>query len=164
VPLRGHPWKAEVVSDCRDLETFKEAAHTIGSVLLVRTLVDLLRFSLRVFECREVQLSVMFVVQSLTERAQARTGLLREAANAHAEAAVAHEAKLQAEIVTVREIQHVKEVMARQMQKEAADLKKKLEHAEQKATDAASDLQAVVEGKYSTLPWADSACLTRSWS
>jgi hypothetical protein len=82
----------------------------------------------------------MFVVQSLTERAQARTGLLREAANAHAEAAAAHEAKLQAEIVTAREIQRVKEVMARQVQKEAADLKKKLEHAEQKATDAASDL------------------------
>jgi hypothetical protein len=54
----------------------------------------------------------MFVVQSLTERAQARTGLLREAANAHAEAAAAHEAKLQAEIVTAREIQRVKEVIA----------------------------------------------------
>jgi hypothetical protein len=41
----------------------------------------------------------------------------------------------------------VKEVMARQSQKEAADLKKKLKDAEQKAKDAASDLQAVVEGK-----------------
>jgi hypothetical protein len=29
----GTPWEAEVVTDCRDLETFKEAAHTIGSVL-----------------------------------------------------------------------------------------------------------------------------------
>jgi hypothetical protein len=55
----------------------------------------------------------LFVVQSLAERAQAWTGLLREAANAHAEAAVAHEAKLQAEIVATREIQRVKEVMAR---------------------------------------------------
>jgi hypothetical protein len=44
-------------------------------------------------------------VQSLAERAQARTGLLREAANAHAEAAVAREAKLQ--------IHRVKEAMAR---------------------------------------------------
>jgi hypothetical protein len=29
----GTPWEAEVVTDRRDLETFKEAAHTIGSVL-----------------------------------------------------------------------------------------------------------------------------------
>jgi hypothetical protein len=45
---------------------------------------------------------------------------------------------------------------------EATNLKKKLEDAEQKAKDAASDLQAVVEGESSMLPWADSACLTRS--
>jgi hypothetical protein len=57
----------------------------------------------------------LFVVQSLLERAQARTGLLREAANAHTEAAVAHEAKLQAEVVAAHEIQRVKEVMARQV-------------------------------------------------
>jgi hypothetical protein len=38
------------------------------------------------------------------------------------------------------EIQCVKEVMMRQAQKEAADLKKKLEDDEQKARDAASDL------------------------
>jgi hypothetical protein len=55
----------------------------------------------------------LFVVQSLLERAQARTGLLREAANTHAEAAATHEAKLQAEIAAAREIQHVKEVMVR---------------------------------------------------
>jgi hypothetical protein len=41
-------------------------------------------------------LSVLFVVQSFAERAQARTGLLREAA------------KLQAKIAAAREIQHVK--------------------------------------------------------
>jgi hypothetical protein len=50
-------------------------------------------------------------VQSLAERAQARTGLLREAANAHAEAAAAREAKLQAEVAAAREIQRVKEAM-----------------------------------------------------
>jgi hypothetical protein len=48
--------------------------------------------------------------------------------------------------------------MARQVQKEAADLKKKLEVAEQKARDAASDLQAVAEGESSSLPWADFVC------
>jgi hypothetical protein len=53
----GTPWEAEVVTDRRDLETFKEAAHTIGSMLFVRALVDLLRFLLLVFECHEVQLS-----------------------------------------------------------------------------------------------------------
>jgi hypothetical protein len=42
----------------------------------------------------------LFVVQSLAERAQAQTGLLRDAVNAHAEAAAAHEVKLQAEIAT----------------------------------------------------------------
>jgi hypothetical protein len=50
----GTPWEAEVVTDRRDLETFKEVARMIGSMLLVRTLVDLLRFLLRLFECREV--------------------------------------------------------------------------------------------------------------
>jgi hypothetical protein len=34
----GTPWEAEVVTDRRDLEKFKEAAHTIGTVLLVRVL------------------------------------------------------------------------------------------------------------------------------
>jgi hypothetical protein len=105
----------------------------------------------------------LFVVQFLAERVQARTGLLREAANAHAEATAAHEAKLQAEISAAREIQRVNEIMAREAQREAADLKKKLEDAERKAKDAASDLQAVVEGKSSSLPWADSVCFVRSW-
>jgi hypothetical protein len=57
----------------------------------------------------------LFTVQSLAERVQARTGLLREAANAHVEAAVAHEAKLQAKIMAAQEIQHVKEDMTRQV-------------------------------------------------
>jgi hypothetical protein len=52
--------------------------------------------------------------------------------------------------------------MARQAQKEATDLKKKLEDAEQKAKDAAADLQVVIEGKFPTLPRADSAWFARS--
>jgi hypothetical protein len=89
----------------------------------------------------------LFVEQSLAERAQAQTGLLWEEANAHAEAAAAREGKLQAEVAVACEIQCVKEAMARQAHKDATDLKNKLEDAEQKAKDAASDLQAVVEGK-----------------
>jgi hypothetical protein len=50
----GNPWEAEVVTDHRDLETFKKAAHTIRTVLLVRTFADPLRFLLRVLEYREV--------------------------------------------------------------------------------------------------------------
>jgi hypothetical protein len=95
----------------------------------------------------------LFVVQSLAEQAQARTGLLREAGNAHAEAAAAHEAKLLAEIAAAQDVQ---------AQKEVVELKKKLEDAEQKAKDATADLQAVTES--STLPWADSAHMARSWS
>jgi hypothetical protein len=48
------PWEAEVVADRRDVEEFKEASRTIGRVLSVRALIDLLRFLLQVFECREV--------------------------------------------------------------------------------------------------------------
>jgi hypothetical protein len=48
------PWEAEVVTDCQDLKTFKDAARTIGVVLLVRTFVEFLRFLLRVLECHEV--------------------------------------------------------------------------------------------------------------
>jgi hypothetical protein len=79
-------------------------------------------------------------------------------ANAHTDAVVACETKLQAEVMTAREIQHVKEAMARQAHKDAADLKKKLEEVERKAKDAAFDLQAVVEGTFSSLLWADSMC------
>jgi hypothetical protein len=45
----GTPWEVEVVTDRRDLETFKEVARMIGSMLLVRVLADLLRFLLWVF-------------------------------------------------------------------------------------------------------------------
>jgi hypothetical protein len=44
----------------------------------------------------------------------------------------------------------------RSAHKDAADLKKKLEDAERKAKDAASDLQAIVEGTFSSLLWVDS--------
>jgi hypothetical protein len=64
---------------------------------------------------------------------------------------VAREAKLQAEIAAAREIQRIKEAMARQARKDADDLKRKLEDTERKAKDAASDLQAVVEGMLSSL-------------
>jgi hypothetical protein len=148
----GTPWEVEVVTDRRDLETFKESTHTIGSVLLGRALVDLLTFLFQVFGCREVQLSILFFVHSLTEQAQARTCLLREAANAHAEATTAHEAKLQAEIMAAQEVQRVKQVMVCQAQKEAAELKKNLEDAERKAKDTTAELQAVTEGKSSMLP------------
>jgi uncharacterized membrane protein len=90
-------------------------------------------------------------VQSFAERAQERIGLLREAANAHAEATAAREVKLQAEVTAVHEIQRVKEAMARQARKDVDDLKQKLEYAERKAKDVASDLQAVVEGTFSSL-------------
>jgi hypothetical protein len=53
--------------------------------------------------------------------------------------------------------------MARQVQKEATELKKKLEDSKRKAKNAVADLQAVIEGKSSTLPRADSACFARSW-
>jgi hypothetical protein len=47
---------------------------------------------------------------------------------------------LQTEVAAACEIQRVKEAMACQAHKDAADLKKKLEDAERKAKDAASDL------------------------
>jgi hypothetical protein len=50
----GTPWEAEVVTDRRDLEAFKEATRTIGVVLLVRTFTARLWFLLRVLERREV--------------------------------------------------------------------------------------------------------------
>jgi hypothetical protein len=82
----------------------------------------------------------MVHVQSLAERAQARTGLLRGVANAHAEAAMAREAKLQIEVAAAREIQRIKEAMAHQAHKDVDDLKRKLEDAERKAKDVAFDL------------------------
>jgi hypothetical protein len=48
------PWETEVVTDRCDLEKFKEAAHTIGIVLLVRVLAKFLWFLLWLLKCREV--------------------------------------------------------------------------------------------------------------
>jgi hypothetical protein len=106
----------------------------------------------------------MLHVQSLAELALARTGLLRGAANVHAEAIAAHESKLQAEVAAVRKIQGIKEAMACQARKDADNLKQKLEDAERKAKDAASDLLAVVEGTLSSLLWADSVVFVSSLS
>jgi hypothetical protein len=50
------------------------------------------------------QRPLLLIVQSLAERAHARTGLLREVENAHAEAATTREAKLQAEVAVAHEI------------------------------------------------------------
>jgi hypothetical protein len=52
----------------------------------------------------------------------------------------------------------VKETMVRQAEKEVATLKKKLEVAERKAKDAADDLQAVAEGKFSRSPKVGPMC------
>jgi hypothetical protein len=87
-----------------------------------------------------------------------RTGLLGEAANAHAEVVAAREAKLQAEVAVAREIQRVKEAMAHQARKDVDDLKQKLEDTKRKAKDATSDIQTVVEGSFSSRLWADSMC------
>jgi hypothetical protein len=78
-------------------------------------------------------------------------------ANAHAEVAAARKATQQPQIKDTQEIQRVKETMARQAQKEAAVLKKKLEAVEQKAKDAAANLQDVIEGKLPRSPQVDSA-------
>jgi hypothetical protein len=61
-------------------------------------------------------------------------------ANAHVEAATAQEAKLQAQVEAAQDVQRIKEAMARQARREAADLKKKLGGAERKAKDAVADL------------------------
>jgi hypothetical protein len=50
----GTPWEAEVVTDRRDLEKFKEAAHTIGTVLLVRVLAKFFSFLFRLLKIHEV--------------------------------------------------------------------------------------------------------------
>jgi hypothetical protein len=68
----------------------------------------------------------------------------------------AREATLQAQIEATQEIQHVKETMARQAQREAAALKEKVEVAKQKAKDTAADLQDLIEGKLPRSPQIDS--------
>jgi hypothetical protein len=51
----GTPWEAEVITDRRDLETFKEVACTIGIVLLVRTFIIPLGSLLWVLEYHGVE-------------------------------------------------------------------------------------------------------------
>jgi hypothetical protein len=58
----GTTWEAEVVTDREDLERFKEAACTIGTVLLVRTFAEFLWFLLELLECREVLRPLLFDV------------------------------------------------------------------------------------------------------
>jgi ElaB/YqjD/DUF883 family membrane-anchored ribosome-binding protein len=77
-------------------------------------------------------------------------------ANVHVEAAASREAKLRTEVAAAREIERVMEAMARQAGKYADDLKQKVEDAERKAKDVASDLQTVVEGTLSSLLRVDS--------
>jgi ElaB/YqjD/DUF883 family membrane-anchored ribosome-binding protein len=77
-------------------------------------------------------------------------------ANVHVEAAASREAKLRIEVAAAREIERVMEAMARQAGKYADDVKQKVEDAERKAKDVASDLQAVVEGTLSSLLRVDS--------
>jgi hypothetical protein len=85
-------------------------------------------------------------LQSFSERAQDRAVFVREAANAHTEAAAAREASLQAKTEAAQEIKHLKEALACQAEKEVNSLKKKLEAAQQKAKDTADDLQVVADG------------------
>jgi multidrug resistance efflux pump len=50
------------------------------------------------------------------------------------------------------------EAKVRQARKDVDDLKQKLEDAERKAKNVTSDLQAAVEGSFSSWLWADSMC------
>jgi hypothetical protein len=84
-------------------------------------------------------------LQSFSERAQDRAVFVREATNAHTEAAAAREASLQAKTEAAQEIKHLKEALACQAEKEVNSLKK-LEAAQQKAKDTADDLQVVADG------------------
>jgi hypothetical protein len=126
----GTPWEAEVITDKEDLEKFRVAVQTIGTVLLVRTFwLSSFDSFLSCLNTMKFLRPPMVHVQSLAEQAQARTGLLRGTANAHAKAAVAREAKLQVEVAAAREIQRIKEAMARHARRDADDLKRKLEDA-----------------------------------
>jgi hypothetical protein len=86
----GTPWAEEAIADHHDVDEFKEASRMIGWVLLCRGILHGLISS---FVCS--------FLQSLADQAQARVGLLRKAANDHAEVAVAREATLQAQIEAV---------------------------------------------------------------
>jgi hypothetical protein len=50
----GTLWEVEVVTDRCDLDSFKEAAHTIGTMLLVRTLAKFLWFFLQLLGCHQI--------------------------------------------------------------------------------------------------------------
>jgi hypothetical protein len=56
----------------------------------------------------------LLVVHSLAEQAQALVALVREAANAHAEAAAVWEDLLQDKVESVQEVKRMKEALARQ--------------------------------------------------
>jgi hypothetical protein len=115
--------EAEVVADRRNIEEFKEVSRTIERELSVRVLAEPLNFLLwAIVSCESLKLFCLLLVQSLAEWTQAQTCLLWEAANAHTEAAMTREAKLQAQVEAAQEIQHVNEAMVRQAQKEAAAL------------------------------------------
>jgi hypothetical protein len=76
----GTPWEAEVVTDRRDLEKFKEVAHTIGTMLLVRVLVRFFWFLLWLLECHEVlttsvaRRAVSCLASTSADRSAARGG------------------------------------------------------------------------------------------
>jgi hypothetical protein len=53
--------------------------------------------------------------------------------------------------------------MVRQAQREATNLKKRLEDAERKAKDAAVDLRVMIEGKFPRSPRVGSVCFASSW-
>jgi hypothetical protein len=53
--------------------------------------------------------------------------------------------------------------MAHQAQREAADLKKKVEDAEWRAKDTSTDHQVVIEGKFPRSPPAGSVRFVSSW-
>jgi hypothetical protein len=73
------PWEEDLAADRRDVNDFKEASRMIECVLSVRILESWRLARSYVKFC-------LLLLQSLAERVQARVGLLREAANAHAEA------------------------------------------------------------------------------
>jgi hypothetical protein len=160
----GTLWEAEVITDRRDVEEFKEVPRTIGCVLLVRVLSQAPKF-LALDRCIPQSYNwLLLALCAVSCRSGAGSGgLLREAANAHAEAAVAREVKLQAQIKVAQEIQCVKEAMEGEAQKEAAAMKKELEVAERKVKDAAADLQVVIEGKFSRSPQVNFMCFLSSF-
>jgi hypothetical protein len=84
-------------SQCRRVQggVVHDRAHTRGKDLGLDTPI----FVVNPLRLERSQIKIcLLVLQSLAARAQARAGLLREAANAHAEAAATKEATLQAKV------------------------------------------------------------------